>query len=168
MCLRFADRPCFIAADPTIFSPKIKKTRPLSGPAWAVPDFSTGIQIFRWFYSIRYIVCSQTFYGYLRILSIHDGDVLVAFRFKKCDHQDQKSLFKARSHHQMTWDIQWQPSMRWRLSSLGLFPASVIWCCKYRKEERKKVKRIYHSQTTLTGALLFTRMPDMFLLFSVY
>ena len=25
MCLRFANRPCFIAADPTIFSPKIKK-----------------------------------------------------------------------------------------------------------------------------------------------
>ena len=25
MCLRFADRPCFIAVDPTIFSLKIKK-----------------------------------------------------------------------------------------------------------------------------------------------
>ena len=46
MCLRFADRPCFIAADPTIFSQKIKKTRLLSDPARAVPDFSTGIQIF--------------------------------------------------------------------------------------------------------------------------
>ena len=56
MCLRFADRPCFIAADLTIFSQKIKKTRPLSGPAWAVPDFSTGIQFFRWFYSIWYVV----------------------------------------------------------------------------------------------------------------
>ena len=27
MCLRFADRPCFITADPTIFSQKIKKKR---------------------------------------------------------------------------------------------------------------------------------------------
>ena len=58
MCLRFADRPCFKAADPTIFSQKKKKKkmRPLSGPAWAVPDFSTGIQNFRWFYSIRNVV----------------------------------------------------------------------------------------------------------------
>ena len=32
MCLRFAEGPCFIAADPTTFSLKIKKTRPLSGP----------------------------------------------------------------------------------------------------------------------------------------
>ena len=46
MCLRFADRPCFKAADPTIFSPKIKKARLLSDPARVVPDFSTGIQIF--------------------------------------------------------------------------------------------------------------------------
>ena len=46
VCLRFADRPCFIAADPTIFSQKIKKTRQFSGPASAVPDFSTGIQNF--------------------------------------------------------------------------------------------------------------------------
>ena len=49
-----------------------------------------------------YSVCSQTFYGYLRILFIQDGDVLVTFRFKKSDHQDQKSLFEATSHHQMT------------------------------------------------------------------
>ena len=56
MCLRFAHRPCFIAAHPTIFSPKIKKTRLLSDPARAVPDFSTGIQIFCWFYSIWYVV----------------------------------------------------------------------------------------------------------------
>ena len=27
VCLRFADRPCFIAANPTIFYPKIKKKR---------------------------------------------------------------------------------------------------------------------------------------------
>ena len=52
-----------------------------------------------------YSVCSQSLYGYLRILSIQDGDVLVAFRFKKCDHKDQKSLFEATSHHQMNRDI---------------------------------------------------------------
>ena len=38
------------------FSEIKKKTRPLSVPAWAVPDYSTGIQFFRWFYYIRYVV----------------------------------------------------------------------------------------------------------------
>ena len=43
---------------------------------------------FKYWYSnfsliLFYSVCSQTFYGYLRILSIQDGDVLIAFRFKK-------------------------------------------------------------------------------------
>ena len=80
------------------FSKNKKKTRLLSDPARAVPDFSTSILNFSLI--LFYLVCSQTFYGYLRILSIQDGDVLVAFRFKKCDHQDQKSLFEATS--QMT------------------------------------------------------------------
>ena len=44
-----------------------------------IPACYTGIQIFR---CLFYSVCSQTFYGYLPILSIQDGDVLVAFRFK--------------------------------------------------------------------------------------
>ena len=60
------------------------------------------VLVFKFLLILFYSVCSQTFYGYLRILSIQDGGVLVAFRFKKCDHQDQKNWFEATGHHQMT------------------------------------------------------------------
>ena len=46
----------FYSCRPYHFFSENKKTRPLSGPAWAVRDFSTGIQIFRWFYSRWYVV----------------------------------------------------------------------------------------------------------------
>ena len=46
----------FYSCRPYHFFSKNKKTRLLSDPAQAVPDFSTGIQIFRWFYSIPYVV----------------------------------------------------------------------------------------------------------------
>ena len=93
----------FYSCRPYHFFSENKKERRLSNPVRAVPDFSTGIQIFSLI--LFHSVCSQTFYGYLRIWSIQDGKVLVPFRFKKCDHQDQKSLFEGWSHHQMTWDI---------------------------------------------------------------
>ena len=82
MCLRFADRPCFIAADPTIFSQKIKKTRQFSGPASVVPDFSLGIQNFCWIYSIWYVVkpFTDTFvFCQFKIATFSN----VAFLFKK-------------------------------------------------------------------------------------
>ena len=46
----------FYSCRPYHFFSKNKKKRLLSDPARAVPDFSTSIQIFRWFYSIRYVV----------------------------------------------------------------------------------------------------------------
>ena len=45
----------FYSCRPYHFFYKNKKTRLLSDPARAVPDFSTGIQIFRRFYSIPYV-----------------------------------------------------------------------------------------------------------------
>ena len=54
MCLRFADRPCFIAANPTIFSPKIKKREccpTLLNRSWILE------LVFKFFAdSIRYVV----------------------------------------------------------------------------------------------------------------
>ena len=51
----------FYSCRPYHFFSENKKTKPLSGPAWAVPDFSTGIQNFRWFCSIRYVVKPFTY-----------------------------------------------------------------------------------------------------------
>ena len=85
------------------FSENKKKTRQFSGPASVVPDFSTGIQNFRWFYSIWYVVKPFTdTFGFCQSKMQHSRRF---FFQNKCDHHDQKSLFEATSHHQMTWDI---------------------------------------------------------------
>ena len=51
-------------------------------------------------------VCRQTFNRYLRILSIQDGDFLVAFRFKKCDHQDGNDSHYHRQRSLLTFKIE--------------------------------------------------------------
>ena len=93
----------FYSCRPYHFFSKTKKNETVVGPCSCCPRFKYWYSNFSLI--LFYSVCSQAFYGYLRILSIQDGDVLVAFSFKKCDHQDQKSLFEATSHHLMTWDI---------------------------------------------------------------
>ena len=52
------------------------------------------VLVFKFFADLFYLVCSQTFYGYLRILSIQDGDVLVAFHFKNVITKIRKACSK--------------------------------------------------------------------------
>ena len=145
MCLRFADRPCFIAR--------------------AVPDFSTGIQIFRCFYSIRYVV--KPFTDTIGFCQSKMATFSSLFVSKNVITKIRKACLKQQVI------IRWLEIFNDNYPCNGVFPLWVYFPLLLRdivnrglelSEERKLT---HLSLTTMTRALLFTRVPGMFLLFSV-
>ena len=98
VCLRFADRPCFIAAGPTFFF--LNKKKRDRCPV-LLERSRILVTVFKFFYdSIRYVV--KPFVDTFGFCQSKMATFSSLFCLKKCNHQDRKSLFEATSHHQMT------------------------------------------------------------------